>query len=227
VDLRFGQTVLDVGTGTGNTALSAARRGARVVGLDALPSVIALARERARAETLRIRFVTGAAEFLPIKSDLFAVTLSSFGTMFSTDPDATAEELVRVTTPGGSIGLASWTSGGLIGQIYTAVAGTRGDRRDPTDWGNRDQISAWFGSYAGAMNTATRMVRLRGPSAEQFVDYIADTLGPVKRAMEARGPEAQAELRATLVELCKSANAADDGTFSAPAEYLEVVIRLR
>ncbi|MFI5415433.1 MAG: SAM-dependent methyltransferase, partial [Candidatus Lutacidiplasmatales archaeon] len=160
-------------------------------------------------------------------NDSFAATLSSFGTMFSPDPDNTAEEMVRVTLPGGVIGIASWTSDGLIGKLYGAVGSAAGEETDPTDWGNRDQISKWFGSYAGEMLTATRTVKLRGPSPEKFVDYLSATLGPLARVLLTLDPEAQSALRAKILDICTGLNKADDGTFSAPAEYLEVVVRLR
>src|SRR6478609_2447174 len=60
-----GDAVLDVATGTGNAALIAARRGARVHGLDLTPKLVAVARERAAAEGADIEFVEGNAQELP------------------------------------------------------------------------------------------------------------------------------------------------------------------
>src|SRR4051795_13536333 len=64
VDLRPDQRVLDVATGSGNTALAAARRFCEVVGVDYVPDLLGRARERAGAERLSIDFREGDAEAL-------------------------------------------------------------------------------------------------------------------------------------------------------------------
>src|SRR5438445_7237031 len=85
VDLRAGQQVLDVATGSGNTALAAARRGCDVIGVDYVPSLLERGRERATAERLRVTFHEGDAEHLPFPDAAFDVVLSTFGVMFAPD----------------------------------------------------------------------------------------------------------------------------------------------
>ena len=79
VDVRSGQKVLDVATGSGNTAISAARRHAEVTGLDYVPSLIEQAEERARAEGLDVALEVGDAENLPFEGVSFEVVLSTLG----------------------------------------------------------------------------------------------------------------------------------------------------
>src|SRR5262245_9833492 len=79
VDLRAGQQVLDVATGSGNTALAAARRSCEVVGLDFVPALLERGRERAAAERLPVTFREGDAEALPFPDGSFDVVLSTFG----------------------------------------------------------------------------------------------------------------------------------------------------
>src|SRR5215210_8857885 len=106
VDLRAGDRVLDVATGSGNTALSAARRFCDTTGIDYVPDLTGQAEERAEAEGLEVAFEVGDAEDLPYQEASFDAVLSTFGIMFAPDQETTACELLRVCKPGGRIGLA-------------------------------------------------------------------------------------------------------------------------
>ena len=66
-EVAAGERVVDVGLGTGSTALAAAARGARVVGVDPAARLLALAREQAAASRVDTEFVAGAAAQLPIE----------------------------------------------------------------------------------------------------------------------------------------------------------------
>src|SRR5262245_56773585 len=114
LDLRAGQTVLDVAAGNGNVALAAARRWCDVTATDYVPALLEGARERARAEGTRIEFREADAEMLPFPDRSFDAVVSSFGVMFTPDQERAAAELVRVCKGGGKIGLANWTPEGLI-----------------------------------------------------------------------------------------------------------------
>ena len=100
-DPRPGQHVLDVATGTGHAALSAARRGAHVTGIDYVPGLLEVARSRAAAEDLPVDFVEAIAEDLPFDDGAFDHVVSAIGVMFAADHARAAGELVRVTRSGG------------------------------------------------------------------------------------------------------------------------------
>src|SRR5919107_2928669 len=108
VNVHAGDKVLDVATGSGNTAISAARRFCDVTGIDYVPELIEHARKRAQAERLEITFEVGDAENLPYPDASFDVVLSTVGVMFAPDQEKVAEELLRVCRPGAKIGLANW-----------------------------------------------------------------------------------------------------------------------
>src|SRR6266487_1681032 len=89
-DLRAGQRVLDVATGSGNTALAAARRWCSVTGIDFLLALIHRGRERALVERIPVAFVVGDAENLPFPEASFDVVLSTFGVMFASNQERAA-----------------------------------------------------------------------------------------------------------------------------------------
>ena len=117
-DLRAGSTVLDVACGSGNAAIAAARLGCVVTGIDYVPSLLERGRERAAAERLAVDLREGDAEEIPFPDASFDATLSVFGSMFAPDQRTAAAELVRVTKPGGTIGLVSWAPDGFIGEMF-------------------------------------------------------------------------------------------------------------
>src|SRR5215470_2229772 len=121
VDLRAGQSVLDVAAGNGNATLAAARRFAEVVSTDYVGALIERARERAQAERLPVTFRAADAEALPFADESFDVVLSTFGVMFTPDQQQAARELVRVCRKGGKIGLANWTPDGFIGRVFRLI----------------------------------------------------------------------------------------------------------
>src|SRR5207237_8154763 len=118
VDVHPGQRVLDIATGSGNTALAAARRGGTVTGIDFVPALLERGRERAAAEALTINFQAGDAEALGFPDASFDIVVSTFDAMFVPDQERTAREIVRVCRPGRKSDRATWlpvsSSGDLL-----------------------------------------------------------------------------------------------------------------
>src|SRR5262245_21761629 len=85
--IKPGEHVLDVGCGTGVVAVTAARAGARVKGLDLSPVLLEEARLNAKIAGVEIEFVEGDAEKLPYPDASFDVVVSQFGHMFAPRPD--------------------------------------------------------------------------------------------------------------------------------------------
>ena len=84
-----GMEVLDVGCGTGNAAIPAARLGARVTGLEPWPELLAIARERAADAMVEIDWVEGDPAELPFEDGRFDVVTSIGG-------HASVDEMRRV-----------------------------------------------------------------------------------------------------------------------------------
>jgi SAM-dependent methyltransferase len=115
-----GMRVLDVAAGTGVLA-AAAQRGARVTASDLTPELLEAGRLRADAEGVELEWVEADAEHLPFEDESFDVVISCIGAMFAPHHQDVADELVRVCRAGGTIGLLSWTSEGMIGALFRTM----------------------------------------------------------------------------------------------------------
>src|SRR4051812_13368369 len=138
-----GEHVVDVGCGTGNAALLAAARGARVTGVDPAPRLLGVARELAEAGGLEAEFVEGEAAAGPLADGEADVVLSVFGVIFAPDPAAAAVELRRVCAPGGRIVLSAWIPEGPIFEAVRVVRSAGGP--PPFPWHDPDALTGLFG----------------------------------------------------------------------------------
>src|SRR4029453_4214999 len=126
---------------------AAARLGATVEGVDYVPALLERGRVRAAAEGYDIRFVEGDAEALPYADGEFDAVTTIFGSMFAPDHDKAAAELLRVTRPGGTLAMASWTPTGFIGQVFKTVGGhvpPPTGLRSPLLWGTESHLRELF-----------------------------------------------------------------------------------
>jgi len=104
-----GQSILDLGTGTGLLALEFARRGARVLGIDIAAGQIAEAQAQAQREGLDAEFAVAASSALPGPADRFDVTTANQCWLYF-DADRTLAELRRVLRKDGLLATShfSW-----------------------------------------------------------------------------------------------------------------------
>lgn len=230
LDPHSTERLLDVATGSGNAAIAAARRGLEVTGIDYVPALLDRARRRADAEGVTAEFVEGDAEALPFGDGSFDVVSSVFGVMFAPDHERTASELVRVTRPGGRIGLVAHTPEGFIGQLFKTNARhvpTPAGLRSPIQWGTEERLHELFGNAIAEIRFERRHYVFRDRSPSAFVDYWRQYYGPILKSFEAVGDAGEGALRADLLELIGRFNQAKDGTMVVPSEYLEAVIVTR
>jgi ubiquinone/menaquinone biosynthesis C-methylase UbiE len=226
VDVHAGDKVLDVATGSGNTAISAARRFCDVTGIDYVPELIEQARKRAEVEGMSITFDVGDAEDLPYPDASFDVVLSTLGVMFAPNQEKVAEELLRICRSGGKIGLANWTPDGFIGNMFRTlgkhVPPPPGIKPPPL-WGTEERLRELLGEDIASLEVTRRSYMFRYPSAGHFVEYFRSYYGPTLKAFESLEPEGQRYLAEDLEELLIQWNTSGDATVVVPSDYLEVV----
>jgi SAM-dependent methyltransferase len=226
VDPRPGDRVLDVATGTGHVALTAARRFSDVTGIDYVPALVASARRRAEAEKLAVDFREADAENLPFADDSFDHVLSAIGVMFTADHQRAADELLRVSRPGGRIGIANWTPTGFVGQMLKTVARHAAPppgALPPTRWGTEETVRELLGDRVSAVTFSIATVTQRFPTPEFFADFFLAHYGPTRKAAERLSAEGRLAFRDDLVALATASNQATDGTVASEWEYLVAV----
>jgi SAM-dependent methyltransferase len=225
-----GDRVLDVAAGTGTVAIPAAEAGAQVTASDLTPELLAVGAATARGTGLDITWEEGDAEALPYADGAFDVTTSCVGVMFAPFHRAAADELVRVTRPGGRIGLVSWTPEGFIGQMFSVLrpyappppAGAQ----PPPLWGAEDHVRDLLGESVDDVEaTRAHLVVDRFADGDEFRDYFKENYGPtiaVYRAI-ADDPDRVTVLDAALADL--GDRHLDDGVMTW--EYLLLTARRR
>jgi len=109
--LQPGERVLDIASGTGIVARTAARTlggGASVVGLDLSAPMLAVAHSAAKAEGVSAEWREGSAVKLPLADAMFDVAFCQQGLQFFPDRPAALREMRRILAPSGRLLLSVW-----------------------------------------------------------------------------------------------------------------------
>jgi SAM-dependent methyltransferase len=227
LDLRAGQSVLDVAAGNGNATLAAARRGCDVLSTDYVGVLLERGRARAGAEGLDVRFEQADAENLPYPDGKFDAVLSTFGVMFTPNQDKAAAELVRVCKPGGKIGLANWTPAGFIGQVFKVMGSyipPAAGIKSPMLWGSEERLRELFPGQRVEVSRKQFVFRYRSP--RHWLDTFRTYYGPMNKAFDALPSVKQESLSDDLTALASRMNRAED-SMVVPSEYVEIIVHVR
>src|SRR5919112_5188014 len=213
-----GMDVLDVGCGTGNATIPAAKLAARVTGLDASPGLIAQARELGADARVEVDWIVGDAQAMPFEDASFDRVISVFGHMFAPDHRAAADELKRVCRPGGRIAIACWTPEGKVGEMFKRMSAfgppPPEGSQSPLLWGTEEQVRELLGDGARFERHDVEWV---DSSAEAYANFMEDSFPPLVAARQRVGHEPVHEAYLGYLE---EANEADDGSFRFRGEYL-------
>jgi ubiquinone/menaquinone biosynthesis C-methylase UbiE len=191
--VRAGQKALDVGCGTGVVAVTAARAGAQVTGLDLTPALLEKARENARIAGVSIDWREGDAESLPFGDGAFDIVLSQFGHIFAPRPEVAIAEMLRVLKPGGTIAFATWPPELLTGRLFAITARYAPPPPPgvppPTLWGDPGVVTQRLGQAVRdvVFDRATMLVPALSP--QHFRTTLETTAGPMIKIVETLSAE--------------------------------------
>lgn len=195
--------VLDIGCGTGNAAITAARREADVTGVDIVPDMLDKAEENATmAGVGSIDWREGSATDLPFDENSFDVTLSCVGHVFGEPPEDASQELLRVTRPGGRIGFTSWTPSSVVADAGRVMAeylpSEAGGSALPVRWGDPEVVRERIGHGVENVEFETGTASTPVLSPTHYFEKSSTASGPVIAALGAI--EDTAAVREELIE---------------------------
>ena len=210
-DVREGQTVLDVACGTGVVAVTAARAGANVKGIDLTPPLLERARENAAIAGVEIEFVEGDAEHLPFAGSSFDVVLSQFGHIFAPRPEVATSEMLRVLRPGGRIAFTTWPAEHMPGKLFALIGRNMPPPpagapvpAPPTQWGDPSVVQSRLGDAVADLRFDRSTMIIPALSPRHVLAEMEANLGLVQNllsGLDQTDPARAASLRAEILRL--------------------------
>jgi len=238
LNIEPGLRVLDLGSGDGTTAIPAAKRGAEVLGIDVARNLVDAGNQRAAQLGLaNCRFEQGCAtNLVSVEDRSMDLVVSIFGAMFAPDPYRTAQEMVRITRPGGKVIMGNWIPNDptLVAQILRISAAYSTPPPagfvSPMTWGDAEHVTDRFVS-AGVHASSVTFERdtwtfdFEG-KPEEFVTVFRSFYGPTMNAFDAASQSGRADdLQRELEDLFASKNESKEpGRTVIPATFLRVVV---
>lgn len=174
--IQAGSRVIDLGAGSGNAALEAARRGAVVLAVEPAARLLGVCRQRAMDEGLVVDTVEGDASRIPAGDGAFDALVSVFAVIFAPDADVAAREMLRVVRPGGRIVITSWDTSGPIAEAgmilrgaMAALAPSAQHRAAPA-WADRAFVTDLFAKHGAVVSIGEASLPFEAASAEAWFE---------------------------------------------------------
>ena len=186
--VRSGETVLDVACGTGVVAVTAARAGAVVSGLDLTPALLERARQNAKIAGVEIEFTEGDVEALPYPDASFDVVLSQFGHMFGPRPEVTVAQMLRVLRPGGRIAFSTWPPELYIGRVFAMIGRYLPPPEGvapPHQWGDPSVVRQRLGDAVTDLRFGRDVLLHPALSPQHVRGLMESTAGPLIKLVSA------------------------------------------
>ncbi len=225
-----GETVVDIGCGTGTATLLSALRGARAVGVDPAHRLLQVARDAAAQQGLGAAFLLGEAGALPVGDGEADVVLSSFGLIFVNDPAAAAAEIARVRAPRGRVVFTAWAPGNALDRAFasmvvaltSALAGHGVTAPSRFAWHDPDALTTLFAPLGLSARLEQHDLQMTNESVSVYFEECIAThpLWVSAAPLLAEIGESQA-VRAKIIETLTHANE-DPSAFRITSRYVVV-----
>ena len=237
--IQSGERVLDVATGIGEPAVTAARRvgpRGRVVATDLSNQMLAIARARAAELGLgNVEFRTMDAEAPDLPERTFDAVLCRWALMFFPEPEATLGALRRLMIPGGSLAVAVWDVGPkvpIISLRMNAMISVLGLAQPPPGTPGPFRLADprhLERMFTRAGFTGVRIERLTAvfdfESVESFTRFQREVGGPRVPTLAERPAEQRAKFWQAVADGVRPYASAGDGSVRLPNELICVAAR--
>ena len=219
--LRPGQRVLDVCSGSGEPALSAARRvlpGGEVIGIDIAEKMLEVAQQLAVERGVsNVKFRPMDAELLDFPAGHFDAAIFQFGLMFLPDPGACLTRLRHVLKPGAPLSVSCWadaklnpwvTIPGRLVRQYVTLPPSDPDSPGPFAFADRERLSGAL-TAAGFSRVNVEPIELVMSDFETGAAFVVFShemgRGMLRTAREKLAPERYAALSAEIAHEAEQA----------------------
>lgn len=215
--------LLDIASGPGYVAAAGAARGARVIGVDFAPSMVAEARRLHPA----IDFRPGDAEALDFPAGAFDAVTCAFGIGHFAQPDKAIAEALRVLRSGGRYAFTWWCANDRheFNRHVLGTIATLGDLNVPMPEAppfarfsepaecRRSLEAAGFGD----VRVGERALVYEITSPRDVLDFISKSAVRTAMLLERQAPETRPRIEKALLEGAERFRQGDVYRFAAPA----------
>jgi len=237
--IRQGHKVLDIGTGIGEPAVTAARQvgpNGKVIAIDISPQMLAIAKERAKDNGLDkiIEFREADAESFSSPTTNFDAIISRWGLMFLPNLSNALTSMRQALVPDGRIAAAVWSTPQKVPFLSLAIGtamkevaasppppGTPG----PFTLADTNMLQDKF-KQAGFRDVTVHIdnMNFKADSAEQFTSFHQSINAPIKMMISSQGIERQSEIWNAITEAARK-YADGTGAVTLQNEVIYIVAR--
>lgn len=218
-----GAAVVDLACGTGNAALAAAARGARVTGVDITPELMAIGAQKPGGDA--VTWVTADASRTGLTAASFDALVSNMGLIF-VEPVAQVAEMSRLLRPGGVAVFSTWVRGDA-NPLYDPIVAVLGPPPDtghsPDQWGEAATARARLDPAFDTVEFRSGWHTWRFASQADAMRFIAEE-SPMHLGVFDRAPAARDALLAAFDEALRAhVTARGDVSFDVPYAVISAV----